>query len=315
MAQRVETITSRVLDEVSKVIVGNERPIRLLTAALITEGAHVLLEDMPGLGKSVLANTLAECTGCDFRRIQFTPDLLPADISGTYIYDQNSEQFEFKPGPIFTNFMLADEINRASPKTQSALLEAMAEQQVSVEGTTHDLANPFVVFATQNPTEQQGTYPLPEAQMDRFMMKMSLGYPDLDEETEIIMRRMSRGQDDHEVSQVCTVEQLTKMQQATEEIHVSDDVVRYISEIIVRTRDHPHVEAGSSPRGTLAVFKLARSMAAMDGRDYVLPDDVKDLVDVVLAHRIILKSEAKIKQIDPSSVLEDVIDDVPVPKV
>ncbi len=315
LARRVSTKTDQLFDEVATVMVGKEDKIRLIIAALITEGAHVLLEDMPGLGKSVLASTLAQATGCDMRRVQFTPDLLPADVGGTYIYNQSEEDFVFKPGPIFTNFLLADEINRASPKTQSALLEAMAEKQVSVEGTTHALPKPFVVMATQNPVEQQGTYPLPEAQMDRFMMKMSLGYPDIEEEAEIITRRMKRKSDEFTVEQVSTPKAIRQMQRATEEIHVSQDLVHYISDIIVRTREHHHVTAGSSPRGTLALFKLSRSMAAIKARDYVTPDDVKDLIEPVLGHRLILKPEARIKRIPAEEILEEIVAEVPVPKV
>ncbi|MDX1610785.1 MAG: MoxR family ATPase [Candidatus Thermoplasmatota archaeon] len=315
LARRIGDQAQRLFEEVCKVIVGKHEKIRLIIAALITEGAHVLMEDMPGLGKSVLSNTLAQATGCDFRRIQFTPDLLPADINGTYIYDQKVGEFVFKPGPIFTNFLLADEINRASPKTQSALLEAMAEKQVSVEGTTHNLPKPFVVMATQNPVEQQGTYPLPEAQMDRFMIKMSMGYPDLDEEAEIITRRMSRKSDSFKVQQITTAKTIEQMQRATEEVHVSKDIVRYISKIIVGTREHHHVTAGSSPRGTLALFKLSRAVAAMEQRDYVTPDDVKQLVHHVLAHRLILKPEARIKRIPPEQILDEIVADIPVPKV
>ena len=224
-------------------------------------------------------------------------------------------EFVFKPGPIFTNFLLADEINRASPKTQSALLEAMAEKQVSVEGTTHRLPKPFLVFATQNPVEQAGTYPLPEAQMDRFFMKLTMGYPSLGEEAEIVMRRMNRGKDSFDVQQVANAKQIEQMQKATEAIHVSRDMVMYISRIIDGTRNHHHILAGASPRGTLALFKLGRSLAAMDGRDYVTPDDVKVVVPHVLGHRVILKPEARIKRIPPETVLDEILRAIPVPKV
>ncbi len=315
ITQKISSVTDRIMDEVTKVMVGKEDKIELLLASMITEGAHVLLEDVPGLGKSVLANAMAGATGCDFRRMQFTPDLLPADINGIYIFNEQRQEFEFRPGPIFTNFLLADEINRASPKTQSALLEAMAEKTVSVEGTTHEVPKPFIVFATQNPVEQGGTYPLPEAQMDRFMMKMSMGYPSHSEEAEIIRRRMSRGQDDHEVSAVCNAKTIRKMQEGTEKLHVSEEMIEYITGIIVESREHEKVRAGGSPRATLALFKLGRSIAAMEGRDFVTPDDVKRIVPQVLNHRLILEPEASIKDIPKQDIVDEILEAVPVPKV
>ena len=302
-------------EEVGRVIVGKKDQLKLVVLAIFTEGSHVLLEDMPGLGKSVLAAALARASGCDFKRVQFTPDLLPSDINGTFILNQKTHEFDFRAGPIFTNYLLADEINRASPKTQSAMLEAMAEKQVTVEGHTHRLPKPFVVMATQNPVEQAGTYPLPEAQMDRFAMKLSMGYPSLEEEAEIILRRMRRGKDDFDVKAVSNAETIVAMQKAIEHVHVHDELVRYIAAIIDATRKHPMLVAGSSPRGTQALFKLSRAWAALQGRDYVVPDDIKKLVVPVLAHRVILKPEPRIKGIKPEQIMQQIIDAVPVPKV
>lgn len=302
------------IDEVGKVIVGKKEQLKLVTLAIFTEGAHVLLEDMPGLGKSVLAGTLAKASGCDFKRVQFTPDLLPSDINGTFILNQRTHEFDFRPGPIFTNYLLADEINRASPKTQSALLEAMAEKTVTVEGYTQKLPKPFVVFATQNPVEQAGTYPLPEAQMDRFMMKLSMGYPSAAEEAEILRRRMTRGRDEFETNPITTAETVVKMQKAIEQVYVSDELIDYIANIIDATRHHPQLIAGCSPRGTLSMFKGARAWAALSGRDYVVPDDIKILAVHCLAHRVILKPEPRIKGVKPHQVMEDILNKVPVPK-
>ncbi|HEX2022703.1 MAG TPA: MoxR family ATPase [Candidatus Thermoplasmatota archaeon] len=313
--RQVGATATALTDEVGKVIVGKKDQLKLVVLAIFTEGSHVLLEDMPGLGKSVLASALARASGCDFKRVQFTPDLLPSDINGTFILNQRTHEFDFRPGPIFTNYLLADEINRASPKTQSAMLEAMAEKQVTVEGYTQRLPKPFVVMATQNPVEQAGTYPLPEAQMDRFAMKLSMGYPSLDEEAEIILRRARRGKDDFDVKAVSSSEQIVAMQKAIENVYVSDELVRYIATIIDATRRHPMLVAGSSPRGTQNVFKLARGWAALHGRDYVVPDDIKRLVVPVLAHRVILKPEPRIKGIKAEQIMEQILASVPVPKV
>ena len=313
--QQVGTTGNLIVDEVAKVIVGKRDQLKLAVLALFTEGSHVLFEDMPGLGKSVLAAALARASGCDFKRVQFTPDLLPSDINGTFILNQRTHEFDFRPGPIFTNYLLADEINRASPKTQSAMLEAMAEKQVTVEGYTQKLPKPFVVFATQNPIEQAGTYPLPEAQMDRFSMKLQMGYPAKDDEAEILMRRAKRGKDDFDVKAVTNAETIVAMQKAIENVYVSDELVHYIAGIVDATRHHPQLLAGCSPRGSLAVFKLARGWAALAGRDYVVPDDIKRLVIPALAHRIILKPEPRIKGIKPEQIMEGVLASLPVPKV
>jgi MoxR-like ATPase len=315
LVHQVGVTGTGLIDEVGRVIVGKKDQLKLVTLAIFTEGAHVLLEDMPGLGKSVLAAALARASGCDFKRVQFTPDLLPADINGTFILNQRTHEFDFRPGPIFTNYLLADEINRASPKTQSAMLEAMAEKQVTVEGYTQKLPKPFVVFATQNPVEQAGTYPLPEAQMDRFAMKLSMGYPSKDEEAEIIIRRAKRGKDDFDVKAVTNAETIVAMQKAIENVYVSDELIHYIAAIIDATRKHPQLVAGSSPRGTQNIFKLARGWAALHGRDYVVPDDIKRLVVPVLAHRVILKPEPRIKGIKPEQIMQSILDSVPVPKV
>jgi MoxR-like ATPase len=302
-------------DEVGRVIVGKKDQLKLVVLAIFTEGSHVLLEDLPGLGKSVLAAALARASGCDFKRVQFTPDLLPSDINGTFILNQRTHEFDFRPGPIFTNYLLADEINRASPKTQSAMLEAMAEKQVTVEGYTQKLPKPFVVMATQNPIEQAGTYPLPEAQMDRFAMRLSMGYPTLEDEAEIIIRRAKRGKDDFDVKPVSTAEQIVAMQKALENVYVSDELIRYIATIIDATRRHPQLLTGASPRGTQNVFKLARGWAGLAGRDYVVPDDIKRLVVPVLAHRVILKPEPRIKGVKAADIIQGIVDSVPVPKV
>jgi MoxR-like ATPase len=313
--QQVGVTGASLTDEVAKVIVGKKDLLKFVVLAIFTEGAHVLLEDMPGLGKSVLAATLAKASGCDFKRVQFTPDLLPSDINGTFILNQRTHEFDFRPGPIFTNYLLADEINRASPKTQSALLEAMAEKQVTVEGYTQKLPKPFVVFATQNPVEQAGTYPLPEAQMDRFMMKLSMGYPSAEEESEILRRRSKRGKDDFDTKAITNAETVVAMQKAIENVYVSDELMDYCARIIDASRKHPQLVAGASPRGTLALFKGARAWAALSGRDYVVPDDIKRLVVPCLAHRVILKPEPRIKGVKPEQLIETMLATIPVPKV
>lgn len=302
------------VDEVAKVIVGKRRILELVAAASITEGAHILFEDLPGLGKSVMAAAFANASGTTFKRVQFTPDLLPSDITGTYVLDQKAGTFEFHKGPIFTNFLLADEINRAGPKTQSALLEAMAEKQVSVEGTTHKLDKPFLVMATQNPIEQEGTYPLPEAQLDRFMIKTSVGQPSVDEEEQILLRRNVRMKDDFDIKPVTSSHHLVQIQKAVEKVHVDSNLVRYVAEIICATRSHPEIRVGASPRGSLALMKLAKAQAAMQNRPFVVPDDIRHLVEPVLGHRILLKPEARIQGTTASNVLGEILKAVPVPK-
>ncbi|HEX2023059.1 MAG TPA: MoxR family ATPase [Candidatus Thermoplasmatota archaeon] len=313
MAQ-VARVMDGVLGQVRQVIVGKHQVLKYVAAGMITEGCHILFEDMPGLAKSVMASAVSQASGCEFRRIQFTPDLLPGDITGTYIYNQNNAEFSLRPGPIFCNVLLADEINRASPKTQSALLEAMAEKQVSIEGTTHRLPAPFMVLATQNPVEQEGTYPLPEAQLDRFMLKLSMGYPSKEEEKEILMRRAKRGKDAFEVKPVVSPDILRDMMRAVEFVHVSDPIYDYLTEIVDRTRRHPDLHAGSSPRGSLALFKLSRAWAAVHGRAYVTADDIRDLAVPVLAHRLILKPEARLSGRTGRDVCREILEQTPVPK-
>jgi MoxR-like ATPase len=314
VGKRIAPKIRAIEQEVQRVIVGKQQVLEYVLAGLLTEGCHILFEDMPGLAKSVLASAMAQASGCEYRRVQFTPDLLPGDITGTYIYEQHNNTFSLRRGPIFSNILLADEINRASPKTQSALLEAMAEKQVSIEGTTHRLAAPFTVFATQNPVEQEGTYPLPEAQLDRFMLKLSMGYPTQAEEKEILKRRAKRGKDAFEIKPVSSPEDVRAMTEAIEHVHVSESIYEYITQIVDRTRKHPGLHAGSSPRGSLAMFKLARSWAAIHGRDYVTPDDVQALAVPVLAHRLILKPETRLAGKTARDVMAQIMSETLVPK-
>lgn len=311
--EKIAYYYSKISEEVGKVIVGKKDVIEKLFMAILSNG-HVLLEDYPGLAKTLMAKTLSTVLGCKFNRIQFTPDLLPADITGTYVYNQKVGDFELRKGPIFTNILLADEINRAPPKTQSALLEAMQEKQVTIEGFTHKLEEPFVVFATQNPIEFEGVYPLPEAQIDRFLIKTSVGYPSIDEEVEILRRRIDRRTDDFNVKTILDRETVLEMQKSIEDVHVDDDILEYIVNIVNMTRSHPSIEVGSSPRGSLALLKLSRSHAAIYGRDYVIPDDVKFIAIEALSHRILLKSEYWVKGVKPEDIIKDVLKNVPVPK-
>ncbi|MHB8585837.1 MAG: AAA family ATPase [Thermoplasmatota archaeon] len=311
---RLSQTTKRIIDEVSKVIVGKREVLELVTINILSSG-NILFEDFPGLAKTLMANTFARAAGCDFRRIQFTPDVLPGDITGTYVFNQQTSEFNFRPGPIFTNFLLADEINRAPPKTQSALLEAMQERQVTVEGTTLKLDKPYLVMATQNPVEQEGTYPLPEAQMDRFLMKLSVGYPNRADEAEILKRRVTRGKDDVDVSPITNPKQVIAMQKICETIYLAPDVINYIADLICRSREHPDVYVGSSPRGSQALLKAGRARAAMQGRDYVIPDDIKFIAPHILAHRIILRPEAKIRGVKNVQVVQQLLQETPVPTV
>jgi MoxR-like ATPase len=278
-------------------------------------GGHVLLEDYPGLGKTLIARSFATALGLDFKRIQFTPDLLPGDITGGYIYNRAGNTFELRKGPIFSNIILADEINRASPKTQSALLEAMQEGQVTLEGESMRLPEPFLVLATQNPIEYEGTFPLPEAQLDRFMLKLTLGYPNVDDEREILHRRHERRQDEVPLSKVTSAEQLLEMRAAVESVHVDTDLDSYIAELVHATRTDRRVAVGSSPRGSLAFLKMARAHAALEGRDYIIPDDVKRFAESVLSHRIILQPEYWMSNQVTGEVIRDVLDKVPVPVI
>ncbi len=302
-----------ITNEVAKAIVEKDEVIDQMMLALLANG-HVLFEDFPGLAKTLMANTFSRAIGCDYKRVQFTPDLLPADITGTFILNRQTSQFELRKGPIFTNVLLADEINRAPPKTQSALLEAMQECQVTLEGETHKLAGPFMVVATQNPIEYEGTYPLPEAQIDRFLMRLSIGYPSKDGEKEILRRRRARKTDDVAINPVSNPAQVLEMQAAIEEVHVDDDIENYIVSIVQETRKHGQVEVGASPRGSLALMKLSQANAAISGRDFVLPDDVKDVAVSALAHRLILKPDPWIKGIKTEVIVNKVLTTVPVPK-
>ncbi|HJM45167.1 MAG TPA: MoxR family ATPase [Candidatus Poseidoniaceae archaeon] len=310
----VSNISHQLMNEVGKVIIGKQENLRRVTVGVLSNG-NMLLEDFPGLGKTLLANTFAKALGCKFKRVQFTPDLLPSDIMGTYMYDQKSGEFKLRAGPLFTNILLADEINRAPPKTQAALLEAMEEKQVTIEGITHKLPAPFVVLATQNPIEQEGTYPLPEAQMDRFLMKMSMGYPERAEEKAILARRKIRGKDDHDVVQVTSPKKVVAMQKALETVHVDPAILSYIVELVQRTREDHRVITGASPRASQSLFKTGRAAAAIDGRDYVTPDDIKGITLQVAAHRIVLKPEAKIRGITGMHILRKILSEVPVPVI
>ncbi len=310
----VSAISNGLMNEVSKVIIGKQENLRRVTIGILSNG-NMLLEDFPGLAKTLLANTFARTLGCKFKRVQFTPDLLPSDIMGTYMYDQKAGEFKLRPGPLFSNILLADEINRAPPKTQAALLEAMEEKQVTIEGITHKLPAPFVVLATQNPIEQEGTYPLPEAQMDRFLMKMSMGYPDRSEEKAILARRKLRGKDDHDVQQITSPKKVVAMQKALETVHVDPAILSYIVEIVQRTREDHRVITGASPRASQSLFKTSRAAAAIDGRDYVIPDDIKSVALQIVSHRIVLKPEAKIRGITGMHITRKILSEVPVPVI
>ena len=309
----VAELSNRVIQEVERAIVGKRDVLEKIMTAILTSGGHVLLEDYPGLAKTLIANCFATALGLGFKRIQFTPDLLPGDITGGYIYDRASGQFILRQGPLFANIILADEINRASPRTQSALLEAMQEYQVTLEGETMRLPQPFIVLATQNPIEYEGTFPLPEAQLDRFMMKVSVGYPSPKEEQEILRRRRERRTDNMLLQPVTDAAGLMAMREAVEEVYVDPDIESYIVNLITETRHHRKVSVGASPRGTLALLKLARAWAAMHGRAYVLPDDVKLFVMPALTHRLILEPDLWTDRAAADDVLLDITRIVPVP--
>ena len=303
-----------IIDEVSKAIVGKEDVLQKVMVGILA-GAHILFEDYPGLAKTLIARSFAQVLGMDFRRIQFTPDLLPSDITGSHVFDRKTEEFSLTVGPIFANVILADEINRATPKTQSALLEAMQESQVTIDGETHPLPAPFIVIATQNPIEYEGTFPLPEAQLDRFMVRLSVGYPDQDGEVEILNRRRERKTDEIVLSPITNADKLLEMRAAVEEIFVEPDIEKYIVSIVTKTRNDNDVYVGSSPRGSLALLKLSRAQAALAGRDYVLPDDIKEFAEPALAHRLILNPDLWSKRITASDVVDKILRLVPVPKV
>ena len=312
--QAVGAIAAAIAAEVQKVIIGKAHVIDNVLVNILSDG-NLLFEDYPGLAKTLMTNTFADALGCDFKRVQFTPDLLPADITGTNIYDAKKGEFTFKPGPLFCNLLLADEINRAPPKTQAALLEAMQEKQVTIGTVTHKLPAPFIVMATQNPVEQEGTYPLPEAQLDRFMFKMSVGYPDRADEDEILSRRISRGKDAVDVDVITDPQRVIAMQQACEDVYVDPALRMYMVEIVARTREDPRVLVGSSPRGSQALLKTSRAAAALRGRDFVTPDDIKGVAELALAHRLILKPEHQIKGLESGEIIQGILREVPVPTV
>ncbi|WP_018256243.1 AAA family ATPase [Halomicrobium katesii] len=307
-------VCSRVLEEVESAVIGERAFFETVLLGVVGRG-HVLLEDVPGTGKTLTAQTMAQTLGLSFSRIQFTPDLLPADITGTHVFDERERSFEFNEGPVFANVVLADEINRAPPKTQSALLEAMEEGQVTVDGDTYELPRPFFVIATQNPVEMEGTFELPEAQVDRFLAKTSIGYPDGDGEFELLQRRAGRVEQSPSVETVLSPEEVDELRALPESITVEDDVLRYVSNVARATREHRHVDVGVSPRGTQRLFEAVRARALIRGREFVTPDDVKAVAQPVLAHRVVLTPEARVENVAEAAVVESVLDDVPVPTV
>jgi MoxR-like ATPase len=307
----VKAFTEKIINNIEKVIIGKRQSVELAVISLLCHG-HLLIEDVPGVGKTVLARSMAKSLGCTFSRIQFTPDMLPSDVTGVSIYNQVSTQFEFRPGPIMAQIVLADEINRATPKTQAALLESMEEYQVTVDGITHMLPNPFMVLATQNPIEYEGTFPLPEAQLDRFLVRLRLGYPDLNDEINILERQQFQ----HpvlELQQVVSANELISAQEAIKSVYIAAGVKRYIVEITHQTREHVDVYLGASPRGSLALFRTAQARAAIQGRDYVLPDDIKALVKPALSHRVILGPAARLRDLSGDQILDEIVGKIPVP--
>ena len=304
--------SERILDEVEKAVVGKRGALELILLALLSDG-HVLLEDFPGLAKTLIARSFAQASALRFARIQFTPDLMPGDVTGSQIFDQRTAEFVFRPGPVFANLLLADEINRAPPKTQAALLEAMQERQVTIETETHRLEPPFLVLATQNPIEYEGTYPLPEAQLDRFLVRISVGYPAREDEIEMLSRRLERGRDETELEQVVGAAELVELQQALEQVHVSEAIEGYVVDLVAATRDSQRLSVGASPRGSLALLKLSRAKAALAGRDFVIPEDVKAVAVPALAHRLTLKPELWVQRVRGEDVVADVLETVPTP--
>ena len=312
--QQIDTtreVAQRIADNVQTVIVGKERAVELGVIALMCQG-HALIEDVPGVGKTMLARSIARSTGCDFKRIQFTPDLLPTDVSGVSIYNQKTEQFEFKEGPIISQIVLADEINRATPKTQSAMLEAMDERQVTIEGVTHSVPRPFMVMATQNPIEYEGTFPLPEAQLDRFLLMITLGYPTAEQELDIVENQRLV----HPIEGLAAVtgpEEVIELQEAVRQVYVDDLIKQYIVALTEATRAHPDAALGSSPRGSLGLFRAGQATAIIRGRDFVLPDDIKELAVAMLSHRIIVSAAARMRGVNGTDVVAGIVEEVPVP--
>jgi len=307
----VTSIAQRIITNVEQVIVGKRPQLILSLVSWLCEG-HILLEDVPGVAKTILARALSKSVGCSFKRVQCTPDLLPTDVTGASIFNPKTTEFEFRPGPIFGQLVLADEINRATPRTQAALLEAMAESKVTVDGRSHDLTPPFLVIATQNPVDHEGTFPLPEAQLDRFLMKFQLGYPSMEEE----LKMLSMLQHKHPletIGEVVSAAEIIACQQAVRDVHMDDKVRQYIMEIVHATRDHEDLTLGASPRGSIALFRGSQAMAALRGRDYVLPDDVKFIVTPILAHRLIHSPESRLRKVTPEQVVQDVVSEIAVP--
>jgi MoxR-like ATPase len=313
VANRIQTSGERVVANVERVIVGKHDEVRLALVALLCRG-HLLIEDVPGTGKTVLAKSIARSIGCTFRRIQFTPDLLPSDVTGLSIYNQKTREFEFRPGPIHAQVVLADEINRATPKTQSALLECMEERQATIDGTTYAMPDPFLVIGTQNPIEYEGTFALPEAQLDRFMLRLRMGYPQPIEEI-VILDEQKRSHPLEELETVCSVEELREIQAAARDVYVDSTVAEYIVRVVTATRDHPDVYLGASPRGSIALYRASQAWAALGGRDYVIPDDVKKLAEPALAHRLIIKTASTIHDVLPAAVIREILDTTPVDAV
>lgn len=308
---KVQDVARRITDNVNQVIVGKSWEVQLATIALICRG-HILIEDIPGVGKTMLAKSLARSVGCTFRRIQFTPDMLPSDVTGVSVFNQKTREFEFRPGPVMAQIVLTDEINRATPKTQSALLEAMEERQVTVDGVTYAMPEPFQVLATQNPIEYEGTFPLPEAQLDRFMMRISLGYPRKSEEI-TIMDAQRRVHPIETLEQVVTAEELLAAQQEVKDIYIADPIKEYIVNLVDATRHHGDIYLGASPRGSLALYKTSQALAAIQGRDYVIPDDIKALAVVTLAHRLIISPSARLKNVESRHVIQELLETIAVP--
>lgn len=309
--QDVQTIGQRIVDNVERVIVGKHDAVQLTVIALLCEG-HLLIEDVPGTGKTMLAKAVSRSLGCVFRRIQFTPDMLPSDVTGVSVFNQKTREFEFRPGPVMAQVVLTDEINRATPKTQSALLEAMEERQITVDGVTYPMKRPFLVLATQNPIEYEGTFPLPEAQLDRFMMRISLGYPDTDDE----ITMLDSQQHTHPITrieQVVSAEELVGAQASIKDMYIDELVKEYIVRMVKATRKHPDVYLGASPRGSIALYRTGQARAAMMSRDFVTPDDIKALAMVTLAHRLIISPSARIKNVNPRAVIQEILDSTPVP--
>ncbi|HET6819282.1 MAG TPA: MoxR family ATPase [Candidatus Limnocylindria bacterium] len=308
--KNVQEPSERVVANVERVIIGKHMEVRMALVALLCEG-HILIEDVPGVGKTMLAKALSKSIGCSFRRIQFTPDLLPSDVTGLSIFNQKTSEFEFRPGPIMAQVVLADEINRATPKTQSALLECMEERQATIDGVTYPMPSPFLVIATQNPIEYEGTFALPEAQLDRFMLRLRMGYPKPMEEI-VILDEQKRLHPIDDLRQVLDLEELRQMQTGIKEIYVDQTVADYIVRLVTATREHPDVYLGASPRGSINLYRSGQALAALEGRDYVIPDDIKQLAVAVLAHRLIVKSQASLREIDPDAIVREILGQVAV---